>query len=700
MHFYIRKIAVCFFLSFILISCSKGKSTAEPLYLDNLYYYLPCEADSTYTEAIVSSDFKKLEEHSFHNLENLTAGNRSFIWIKADFSIPDKLKHKPLGYVIPYVHFAEKVWLNGTFIGEYGSFPPDIASAQYVSHFYFLPETLLNQDGKNTLLLKIFVPSKGSLSAKSFIAEAAETKRISSIFSFLYSRVYMLFEGGMFCTFFLFYLLFLSNRKIKEYMSFSLLNLFTLIFSTAFFAPEVPWYTDMRIPFLLFVKVIHGFSSYAIVFFFSSFIMHFVHLEESRNQLYIRLGIFSLASVITFAAPSYTALIKICPAMLCLSIVQLLFGLHTLIRALLRSDLRYNALVLLKCFALTAFTGIADIILHKVCKINLVPFLTLFGWQGTIIMFLYVLAARYSRMFNRNEYLNEKLELEVANQTKKLSQSKAELEAEIEKSNMDLEMASIVQQKFLPKSSRTFRGWDIAVAYKPLSAVSGDFYDYYDDDVNLTGLSLFDVSGHGISASLITMLAKSTVFRTFKKGCRNGESVSKILEKINELIIDEKGNVDNYLTGLLIKILPFTEDDSCTVELGNAGHPYPLLFSSDNSTVSDIMPSDLSRQYGAIGIKGIDVSFQSMTFNMKINDILLLYTDGLIETMNTRREQFGKERVKKIITDNHEKNSREIIEILFSELNAYKDGKPLDDDITVIVLKREPTAGYIEELDE
>ncbi|MBP5329344.1 MAG: SpoIIE family protein phosphatase [Spirochaetaceae bacterium] len=701
MRFFSRKLIPVFALAlFAFVSCKQNKNEKFfSIPLNDSYSYLPCDADSTCSDAEANfSRFKKLDVY-YRNLEKLADNNGSYLWIKTEFEIPEQLKGKSLGYVIPYLHFAEKLWLNGSYIGGYGQFPPDLESAQYETHFYTLPQSLLNQNGKNLILIKVYVLGKASLSGNSFISELEDAKRFTKTHSFLHSKFYMVFEGGMFCAFMLFLLLFISRKKTKEYMSFALLNFFSISLLAYFFAPSLPWYNGMGMPFLSFIKFGLCCSTYAIVYFSSSFMIQFVQIQESKLLLIIRIVIFLAAGAITFAVPTYQDLMKICPVMMGLVILQLLFGLAALIKALCNKNLRANAIILLVCFSSTLFSGIMDIVVREVFRINDLPYLTVFGWQGTIIMFLYVLSVRYNKVYRRNEYLNEKLEQEVASQTVQLSRAKEALERQMERAQIDLEMASIVQQKFLPGLDKKFLGWDIAICYEPLSSVSGDFYDYYVQNDRLTGLSLFDVSGHGISASLITMLAKTTVFRSYTEGCKSGDSASEILRKMNEMLINEKGNVDNYLTGLLVKIGSFFRNGACDIEVANAGHPCPLLFSYEEDRVSDLRYPDPSGQYGAIGIKGIAVSFPLISFQMLPGDILVLYTDGLTETMNKNREEFGKERIRELLLNNSGKSAREIIHTFLDGLKTHTAGNPREDDLTIIVLKREQADEYIEELE-
>ena len=122
--------------------------------------------------------------------------------------------------------------------------------------------------------------------------------------------------------------------------------------------------------------------------------------------------------------------------------------------------------------------------------------------------------------------------------------------------------------------------------------------------------------------------------------------------------------------------------------MANAGHPCPILFCKATEEIKELTHEEGQLQYGAIGIKGIDVSFPQINFMMSDGDVLVCYTDGLTEAMNANRELFGKERVKQIIQDNHSKTSREILNALKTAVDDFAADTPADDDMTVIVLRR------------
>lgn len=97
-----------------------------------------------------------------------------------------------------------------------------------------------------------------------------------------------------------------------------------------------------------------------------------------------------------------------------------------------------------------------------------------------------------------------------------------------------------------------------------MTGISGDFYDFYSHDDELTGVGLFDVSGHGIASGLVTMIAKSVIFRKFSEG--RDLPLHQVLAETNRELQSEIGDVDNYITGVILR---FMEN---TIEYANAAH--------------------------------------------------------------------------------------------------------------------------------
>ncbi len=255
------------------------------------------------------------------------------------------------------------------------------------------------------------------------------------------------------------------------------------------------------------------------------------------------------------------------------------------------------------------------------------------------------------------------------------------LENAREIADRDMRMAINVQKSYLPKTPPSADGWDIAFDYRAMAGVSGDFYDFYEKDGKLSGLSLFDVSGHGIASGLITMLAKSIVFRAFN--AFQSEEINTLMERINRDLINEIDNVDNYLTGIIIRIY------NGSVEYVNAAHPHMLLRRGLTGRVEIIGAGDEFINGRFLGISSLEGRYDMCRVKVEKDDVLLLYTDCLIETYNGQNERYGVQRLIEQLegADIHE-SSQKILQGILDNYFTFTGSESLPDDVTVILLKK------------
>ena len=689
---------------FILIfsACSKSKNQNQAQDLLNLkdrLYWAECDRNST-IEDVESRRFHKFRTEGIGNIKKVIKPGQEYIWLMMVFPVPENLRHKSLALLITYLHFADKVWVNGTYVGGYGQFPPNERSVLWGSHFYSIPDSILNSVGRNVIFIKVYCKGVSGISDTILLGEHDHIATINTLISFFQSTVYLFAEGGMLFTTILFLLIYLWRKKERAYLSFSALCIASMIFTLPFCSPNLPLIFPSKISFLLFIKSTICEGLYLIVFLLATLTIHFIKGSETKIFRIIRLSILGFCTLITFCAPDYNFLELICPLMLILSGVQLVLGFVFVLHVKQSKSERKNFSILVAVLVPLSISIVIDLIIKLFFQKIDIPYITLFGWQLSILCFLILLSTRYNRAVSQNEYLNINLRKEIDRQTIELSKKNTELEQQIFRSQTDLEMASLVQKKFFPYPPKKLRGWDIAVSYSPLDKVSGDMYDFYVKDDTLNGFSLFDVSGHGIAASLVTMLAKNIIFQSFMRNMQKNETVSRTLYEINDELIEAKGGIENYLTGLMFRFKPFNEKDVCKVEMANAGHPNPIFYSSEDGICDEIKSGSNVDHHGAIGLDFITVSFPQISFKMAENDILLFYTDGLTESRNTENEMFGKERVKKIIRSSYAKDSQSIMKDIIDEFNEFTKGVKRDDDITIVVLKRENSYNFVEELTE
>jgi serine phosphatase RsbU (regulator of sigma subunit) len=254
----------------------------------------------------------------------------------------------------------------------------------------------------------------------------------------------------------------------------------------------------------------------------------------------------------------------------------------------------------------------------------------------------------------------------------------------LEKTNsinqMEIELASQVQRMLLPPVPANVPGWDIAMSFKPKYGVSGDFYDFYYKDGQLRGMAIFDVSGHGVSSSLVTMIVKPITYRVFTN--MDDKNLGSIIESVNENVSHEISLLDHFISCILLR---FSGD---TIEYANAGHPYLLLRSSASGAVQAMQATGKNHRGGPIGIniKKYEPAFTQ--FSVGVNDIILLYTDCIVESRNSSGELFGYNR---LISSLHEAPSGPAVDILQFILDSFLlfvKNVEIRDDFTVIVAKK------------
>lgn len=321
------------------------------------------------------------------------------------------------------------------------------------------------------------------------------------------------------------------------------------------------------------------------------------------------------------------------------------------------------------------------------------------------ISFIFALTYLYSLITERalifaneelelNRDLNKHLEDKVNTRTEEIEAAYVELEAmnhnlinvneDLEKAHRiirnDLKMAQNVQSRFFKSEPPKNKNYDAAFHYQPLSGVSGDIYDFYVFKDVLEGVTLCDVSGHGVSSGLLTVLAKSILFRSFSD--KRKKPLNEIITSANEILINELEKTRNYLTGVFLKL------NDKKVEYVNAAHPDIIKRNSKEKKCEVIKKYNNSNKGFFLGMKGFGAPYTKLIFEMQKNDSLLLFSDALIETMDADRQQFGQDRlIKSFENCSDDMSSEEILKSILHDFYYDTNGK-LRDDLTIVVLKK------------
>lgn len=687
--------------SLTLSSCSHRKKFVR-YDVSNFVSYMEAPPEYDLGEILPhQGEFLPLSKKEMKNLNKLTTKDENYIWLKIQFFIPEELKNKEIGLYIGYIRGADILWMNNTSVRQYGEFPPRESSAGFTAQYFMFTPSMIKQDSLNTILIKVWPDAFSSIASKIFLSEKPDIFFSAERMTFFNSKITMAFAGVMMVIFFMYLFLYFVMKKDENknvYLFFALLNLYTVHFLLPFFFSEVSWAKPIWLSYNTVIKVFFFGGAFVTGYFANSFVMTYLRKKDSKPIVIIRLALLFIPMFIAFSLSSTKKLNSYIPILVVFDSLQFAITIPRLIISFIKKNTRANVLGLLTGFSPVLVGVVIDLILKGGNLSPNLPFFTIYGWQFTLYIFLATLLLRFGNMYKYNSELNTKLsefnthlEEVVAMRTKELSEANFVL-------SKGLETVAHVQKNFLPVKNKTFRGWELSISYNALdNNVSGDLYDYYFTEGILDGLGIFDVSGHGIPAGLMTILAKSIISQHFITGKTQAEPLSNVLEDINKSYIKEKVNVENYITGLLFRFSEFNKKDVCSVEFANAGHPYPLLYSAAENKVIELK-QDEEKQYGILGVEGLEVSFPPINFRVAQDDIIVCFTDGLTDCKNRHGDDFTKDRIIKLLQQYHNESAIMIMNRIMDKLEDFKGNEKFSDDVTLIVLKRMNSNDYIEEI--
>ena len=251
------------------------------------------------------------------------------------------------------------------------------------------------------------------------------------------------------------------------------------------------------------------------------------------------------------------------------------------------------------------------------------------------------------------------------NRLRKASQEHARVEGE-------LSVASRIQQEMLPKAFPPF----VHGSLEPAREVGGDLFDFFIRDGKVF-FCIGDVSGKGVPSAMLMSVAHSL----FRMIARKEESPSRILEQLNAELC--RGNDSNMFMTFFVACLDLYSGE---LLYGNAGHDKPFVMSGDDI---QLLPAKANLPLGVFPNK----HFEEQHCTLKPGSTLLLYTDGLTESKNMNRAQFGREGVLSVLksfSGIEQLVPSQLVAALSQAAHQFAGDAPQSDDLTVFALYFEP----------
>jgi serine phosphatase RsbU (regulator of sigma subunit) len=236
----------------------------------------------------------------------------------------------------------------------------------------------------------------------------------------------------------------------------------------------------------------------------------------------------------------------------------------------------------------------------------------------------------------------------------------------------ELALAEETQRSLLPQRLPVLENLRIHAFSKPTRYVGGDFYDFIQlDSGELIGV-LADVSGKGVSASLLS----SMLLGCLEMQLRTGASPAESLDRLNRFLC-ERSSSSRFVT-----IFLFTLDPDGSGTFINAGHTTTYLFRSAKHEIEDFESNNMI--CGAFGF----ATYTESPLHLSNGDILVAYSDGLTDAENPEGEMLGEERVKAIIQEHALEGAEHLEKKLLETIQSYTRGRTQTDDITIMIVER------------
>lgn len=276
---------------------------------------------------------------------------------------------------------------------------------------------------------------------------------------------------------------------------------------------------------------------------------------------------------------------------------------------------------------------------------------TNFGFQESLPS-LQVLAAQIASVLYRLESYRERLALERMTQ--------------------ELALARQMQASFLPTELPRIAGWELGATLKPARQTSGDFYDVIQLADGRLALLVADVADKGMSAALFMALTR-TLLRTY--AADYPEDPARVLRAANERLLTDSSD-DSFVT-VFYAVLDVRNGSLC---YANAGH-------NPSYIVGDGRPLALPNTGMPLGIQE-DNAWTVAEARLARGDLLLLYTDGIIDAHNGADELFGAERLLQVVAGCRERSVPQVEAAIMNAVREFCGERPQFDDLTLLLARR------------
>lgn len=241
-----------------------------------------------------------------------------------------------------------------------------------------------------------------------------------------------------------------------------------------------------------------------------------------------------------------------------------------------------------------------------------------------------------------------------------------------------MRLAGLIQRRMIPEKAPCMHGLDVAAIYKPCYQIGGDLYDFLqlDNDTLITGIS--DVIGKGVPAAIMMSMFRGTL-RAYADGGYGRHTMEEIIHKLNRVACKECRDGE-FITLFFARIN--TQEN--TVTYCNCGHEPALLLRGDTMI-------ELNEGGMVLGLIP-EAKYEIKTVDFRQDNVLLMYTDGLIDAMDFEGKLWGRERLFRALKEFQYESAEQLVHNILGYRRRFVGLASQTDDTSIVAIRRDDNA--------
>jgi phosphoserine phosphatase RsbU/P len=244
----------------------------------------------------------------------------------------------------------------------------------------------------------------------------------------------------------------------------------------------------------------------------------------------------------------------------------------------------------------------------------------------------------------------------------------------------DLDMARQVQLRLLPSHPPRLMRAEIAASFQPARSIGGDLYDFLDYGPGKTALAIGDVSGKAAPAALYAALVSGILRSLATQHLPPAILLAALNDQLQERKLDAQ-----YVTMLMA----LWDDTTQTLQIANAGSVQPLYVTAAHGSLTDaIAVTTICAEGFPLGLFG-DASYDELVINAQPGDLIVFFSDGIVDAGNSHGEMFGNDRLIELLQRHPtaRQSAQDAVDAILEAVSEFRAGNDHFDDETVVVLR-------------